>query len=563
MSVNLAVLDLETDPFEHGRIVQPFLSGFYDGTRLISFWSANCIERLVNALDKLTKEYIIYAHNGGRFDFFYFLPYLVGRGGPGNDMRIINGRIVQARLGKHQLRDSFAIMPFALADYDKDVIDYQKFREEVRESHKTEIQKYFRRDLTALYELVTAFHVEFGDKLTVGSAAMKEIKRFHKFDTGSKQYDQKLRKDFYFGGRNQVFQGGVFEGDIRVYDVNSMYPHAMRSELHPIGTDFRITGDVEKDSVFVVAEGHNYGALPQRQKDGSLDFNVPYGRFACTVHEWRAAIETGTFKPERVIKAYSWDKQATFEEFVDHFYAARLKADTNGDKIRKLFYKFVLNSGYGKFAQNPENYFDWFITDYSARPPKWHDCDKSCVDPCPKYWRPSYVFESSYIIWKKPLSTQTWYNIAIGASITGAARATLLRGICDTDEPLYCDTDSIICRGATRVPVHASRLGFWDLEAIGSLVAIAGKKLYAIFDCDVARVEAMHAKAKKAPPEIVNCSHGRLALVKKAHKGARLTGAEILRIAQGEKIISYNPVPSFKWDGTATFTKREISKTYV
>ena len=526
-SKNLAVLDLETDPFKHGHVVQPFLAGFYDGARQISFWSDDCVAKLVGALEQESKEWVIYAHNGGRFDFFYFLPHLSGRGGPGNDMRIINGRIVCARLGKHELRDSFSIMPFALKDYDKDVIDYQKFAKDKRERHRAEIEKYFSRDLTALYELVVAFHAEFGDKLTIGSAAMAELKKRCKFSSGSKAYDEKWRRDFYYGGRNQVFKGGMTRGDIRVYDVNSMYPFVMQSALHPVGIAHSVSDRVEDDTVFVVAEGHNQGAFPQRQPDNSLDFSVPFGTFSVTIHEWRAALETRTFKPTRVIKTYGWTERATFDEFVSYFYHARAKAKSAGDKIRTIFYKFVLNSAYGKFAQNPDNYYDWFITPYSELPPARQGEPE---------WVPCYIFELSWIIWKRPLKQTTWYNIATAASITGAARAVLLRGICATREPLYCDTDSIICRGDSSVAVDAVRLGAWDLEARGQVAAIAGKKLYAIWD-----------------------SKG--VGIKKAHKGARLSFEEIRRITEGETIENENPVPAFKWDGTATFTKRRIRRT--
>jgi DNA polymerase type B, organellar and viral len=549
-SLNIAVLDLETDPFAHGEMVQPFLSGFYDGTRLVSYWSDDCIKKMVDFLEKEKTKWVIYAHNGGRFDFFYFLHYLAGRGGPGNGMRIINNRIVTARLGIHELRDSYAIMPFPLSDYSKDVIDYKLFERGRRESHREEIQKYFRKDLTSLHELVIGFHAEFGDNLTIGSTAIRELKKFSTWDNGNGEYDKKFRKDFYFGGRNQVFRGGIINGDIHVYDVNSMYPSVMRACLHPIGTTFDVARKVQADTVFVVAEGRNFGAFPMRQPNNSLDFTTPSGIFCTTIHEWNAALDTGTFKPDRIIKTYSWKKQASFEQFVDHFYSVRMKAKASGNKILEIFYKYILNSAYGKFAQNPENYSDWFITAYDELPPD-----------DPDSWTPAYIFQNSYIIWKRPLKSLVWYNVATGASITGAARAALLRGICATKDPLYCDTDSIICRGASRVPVHATGLGLWDLEARGSVVAIAGKKMYAVFDSNVERVKAARAEKKKAPPEILNLAYGSFALVKKAHKGAILSGAEILRIAKGETIQTQNPVPAFHWDGTVTFTERKIRRT--
>lgn len=564
----IVTADLETDPFEYGKMVRPFLGGYYDGEKIVSFWGEDCIEKMIASLEAENEPYVIYVHNGGRFDFFYFVKHFR------SSMRIVNGRIIQAATGKHEWRDSFAIMPFPLADYDKDQIDYEKFRAEVREQHREEIMRYFRKDLTSLHELVTAFHAEFGDKLTIGSASMKQIKLRHKFSTGSTEYDAKFRKNFYYGGRNQVFQSGVIKTKIKIEDVNSMYPYVMKSYLHPIGVGHSVSNRIERDTVFVVTEGKNYGAFPTREKDGSLNFTREYGIFHTTIHEYNAALDTGCFKPRRIIKTYGWANRGTFEEFVSHFYNERAAAKLAGNKIRTIFYKYVLNSGYGKFAQNPDNYFDWYITPLGETPPDQCDCEchyqvtNSCkcefseshgASTCVQFWTPNYRHDD-YLIWQRPLQTKSlsWYNVATGASITGAARAVLLRGIHGATNPLYCDTDSIICSDLARVRMDDSELGAWKLEGTGRLAAIAGKKLYAVFD----RENPKEPNPKK-PHE---CNHKDApcpicGLVKKAHKGARLTGLQILRIAQGEEIDSCNPVPAFKWDGTYTFTKRTIRAT--
>ena len=83
--------------------------------------------------------------------------------------------------------------------------------------------------------------------------------------------------------------------------------------------------------------------------------------------------------------------------------------------------------------------------------------------------------------------------------------------------------------------MDASTLGAWKTEAEGDLVAICGKKLYAVFADGVC--------------------------IKKAHKGARLTGEEILRIAKGGTIVYNNPAPAFKLDGSTVFTSRTIRST--
>jgi|SRR5579859_2226213 len=525
----IAVIDLETDPFEYGKMIQPFCGGFYDGERFASWWSGDCVGQIVDFLKGIEFPLIVYAHNGGRFDFFYFLKYLSG------DLQIINNRIVRANLGAHELRDSYAIMPFPLEQYHKTPIDYETFRPGVREKHRDEIISYLRDDCVDLHTLCTSFSSEFGDALTIGSASLRQLKKFHKFSSGNAIYDAKFRNDFYFGGRNQVFKSGIIKRPIRVYDVNSMYASVMRDCLHPIGTGIITDSVVRANTAFVVVNGRNDGAFPVRAEDGSLDFTKPYGTFHATIHEFNAALETGSFRPNRIIKTMGFLRLETFNEFVSHFYDARAKAKKDEDKIRTLFYKFVLNSAYGKFAQNPENYFDWRIAPIGELFNEWHTCEKSCTLPCPLLWSPSFM-NREYIIWKRPIQRSFYYNIATGASITGAARAVLLRGLRAADSPLYCDTDSIICGGLSSVKISDTELGAWKLETTGSMAAICGKKLYAIFD------------------ETGAC-------VKKAHKGARLTGEEILQIARGKIIENCNPVPAFKFDGTHAFTKRKIRRT--
>jgi hypothetical protein len=525
----IAVLDLETDPFEHGKFIKPFVAGFYDGTTFSSFWSHDCVDRLVSMLAETPEPFTIYAHNGGRFDFFYFLEYIE------RELRIVNGRIIQAWLGHHELRDSFAIMPFALEQYKKTPIDYDKFKPDVRDQHRDEITSYLRDDCVDLYELCTTFNQEFGTALTIGSASMKQLKRFHTFATGNEVYDAKFRKDFYFGGRNQVFRAGIIRAPIRVYDVNSMYASVMRDCLHPVSTGIYVGTKIDKQTAFVTVQGTNYGAFPTRRDDNSLDFTQETGTFHTTIHEFEAALETGAFKPERILKTYGFSRRESFSDFVNHFYNARNKARASGDKIRTLFYKFVLNSGYGKFAQNPENYSDWYITEYGEFPPTWHECTKVCPNECRERWTPAFISGNDYIIWSRPLKEHFYYNIATGASITGAARAVLLRGLRAAVNPYYCDTDSIMCESLSGVPVSDSDLGAWKLECEGDRAAICGKKLYAVW----------------------NGEDG----IKKAHKGARLTFDEIWRVAKGGEIEACNPVPAFKWDGSYRFTKRTIRST--
>jgi len=527
--MKIAVLDLETDPFEYNRMIHPFVAGFYDGHTFKYFWGSDCIEQFITFVSDIKESLCIYAHNGGRFDFFWFLKYIR------RDLRIVNGRIIQAYLNQHELRDSYAIMPFALETYKKTEIDYDKFKRANRERHRQEIISYLKDDCTDLHTLCVAFQKEFGTALTIGGASMKQLRKFHSFDTGNGIYDAKFRTNFYFGGRNQVFKSGIIPGPINVYDVNSMYPYVMRDYLHPTSIGITLRQSITKNTAFVSVQGKNHGAFCVRSKDNSLDFTQTDGVFHTTIHEFEAALATKTFVPYKIICTYNFERRESFADFVTHFYDARKKAKAEGDKIRTIFYKFVMNSAYGKFAQNPENYADWFITRMGEFPEKYHACTKACPEECKEKWTPSFMCED-YIIWERPLKELNYFNIATGASITGASRAVLLRGLSHARDPYYVDTDSIICRSLSGVALSEVDLGAWKLEATGASAAICGKKLYAIFD------------------RAGEC-------IKKAHKGARLEGRDILRIAKGHTVESCNPVPRFKLDGSYSFTKRNIKST--
>ena len=239
------------------------------------------------------------------------------------------------------------------------------------------------------------------------------------------------------------------------------------------------------------------------------------------MHEYLAAIELGIFKG-KILQTYNFHRSSNFNTFVEHFFDARKKAENAKDEMHKLFYKYILNSAYGKFGLNPENYFDWKLT--------------KTDDKLPEPWELDSLLHGSYYVWKKPSKGYTWnyYNIATASSITGAARAMLMRAIFTSEKVLYCDTDSIIC-GQNFGGKVGGNLGQWKLEAKGNLAAIAGKKMYAIFD------------GKEC--------------VKHANKGVSLEPEQIVGICKGEDIVTFRDAPTFQRDGSAKFISRTVRMT--
>jgi hypothetical protein len=557
--LKMAVLDFETDPFLHGRIPVPFSWGFYDGERYVEHWETNAwdtngaVKVLLEFLENVAvdQQYMILAHNGGKFDFLFFVEHLQGA------IKIVNGRILQAEIFGHMLRDSYAILPVPLGMAgDKLDIDYKLMERGCREDHKPEILGYQKQDCIALYNLCKAFYEEFGDNLTIGSTAMKELKKFHPYQEFDTYFDSKFRP-FYFGGRCQCFEVGVIDTHIEVYDLNSSYPYTMRSMLHPVSYPEGSTGRIGPRTAFVTWEGENFNGVPVRTKTG-LDFTSRFGcicnptgdkkhpcretvpHFHTTIHEFNAGLDTGTIAPKRILEAIHFSEMTSFDSFIEHFYTSRLKAKADGDKFHDLFYKLILNSAYGKFAQSPDNFEDSIILPFGDIPDdKWFgDIPQERRVDCLKF------SHGEYAIWGKPSKKKTYFNVATAASITGGSRATLLRGLAQSARPLYCDTDSIFCESFDG-DTDNKRLGAWKLEYEGSQMAIAGKKLYALM-------------GEKVNKETGALEYGCL---KKASKGTQLNPLAIFMIARGDTCETRNDAPAFKLDGKHVFISRNIRRT--
>lgn len=523
----LSVMDFETDPFNKGKAVFPFVLGVYDGLNYSSTWSHKCVKQFIEWLQR-QPPMMIYAHNGGNFDFMFLREYWAG------EPTIINGRIVEFDIGIHKFRDSFKIMPVALKRLGaKSDIDYQKMNKRERQKHKPEILSYLQQDCIVLYDAIRKFIDKFGMHLTIGGAAIKELQRHHSYDRIIMGADRYLREYFY-GGRNQCFETGVRTGDFHVYDVNSMYPYVMAHCKHPVSADIDEGRTITKHTAFIHLEAKNYGALPFRAKDGSLDFTVEKGEFFTTIHEYNAGLETGTLEPLRIISVKNFFRWADFSEFVYKFYALRVEAGECRNLLDKELYKLILTNSYGKFAQDYRNFRDYAITDQVLP-----QCKLKCIEQekhCGKCWELTAQLHGKQHLWEKPVRPfpHNFHNIATGASITGAARAYLLRGIAKATRPVYCDTDSIICEQLD-MPTHATQLGSWKHEARGNKITIAGKKTYALFDG-------------------TDC-------IKKASKGALLTGEQIERIAMGEEIEYAQEAPKFKLSGEQVPIIRKIRRT--
>lgn len=465
--MKLAVIDFETDPFKYGEPVAPFAAGYYDGDSYEQFWGNDCVEQLIDHLRE-EEPSVIYAHNGGKFDFFFMLDYF------DESLKLINGRIASAKIlgGQHELRDSYLILPMPLKTHGKKVISYRKMHKQFREKYKQEILSYLRFDCVSLYDWVKSFRDLYGNGLTLAGSAFKQLKKTgYTVQNTYENYDAFFRQ-FYFGGRVQCFEVGAFYGEHLYVDINSAYPFAMLSK-HWHGAKyiecFKLPDG--NGSYFARIKAVSRGALPLKAKDGSLFFpsdNI-VREYYVSGWEIQAGLDTGTLDIKEIIRVYKPVGTESFSEYVNHFFKIKHDAEIVGDNTMRTFAKLMLNSCYGKFGQDGRNFEDYAITPLGYRPEK-----ESELHP----WRPYAITDTQHCIFNRPAPVDNFYNVCTAASITGFVRAYLWRAICSSEGVLYCDTDAIICKKFSGE--IGDKIGQWDIEFKPTEIYIAQKKMYAL-----------------------------------------------------------------------------------
>ena len=566
----IAILDMETDPFDAQlkEDILPFLAVLYsDEFEPVVIWEqdhAAFVTSVMRAIEALPDRFTIYAHNGGKFDFLFLVSKLRG------DVKFKGRSLMSARIGPHELRDSSHIIPERLAAFQKDKFDYSRNLKQNREHWKKEIIEYCIADCRYTLDIVKSFIEAYGFKLTIGQASMAELKKHYSVKRINQGFDTQLRQ-FYFGGRVECLAGrGHFKGPYKLFDVNSMYPRAMAAYQHPTGdfNDYDLRrAPPNEQTVFIDLTCNNRGALIGRDENGFTSATIKRGRFKTTIWEYETALKYGLIDDITINASWDCHVRSNFSNFILPLYDNRLKTkDAMGAlklkglettaafldlKKDDIFFKLLLNNSYGKFAMNPANYKEHYLTDPDKKPDEQWFKSILELDHADQILYLQPVFKNSeFAIWQKPSPSFRYNNVGTAASITGASRAILLEALQHANEPIYCDTDSIICKDPTGVPLHKSELGAWDLEDEFTEVIIDGKKLYSV----------MHKKPKQLTPEQI--ADGRdPAYTVKSKGAARITWQEMLHMLDGGSIIKTNRAPTISKTGLQNYMTRTIRAT--
>lgn len=374
--------------------------------------------------------------------------------------------------GVLMLYDSLKLISMPLREFNKALdlgmdkleIDYNAKREPGYQATEQEIE-YLRHDCIVLRRGLVKFWEAGEVKMTAASNAINTLRDMYGKDKFSEDFpclsigeDRDIRRSYKGGWTylNPKYQD-IDIGSGLVYDVNSMYPWAMRDTVLPYGYPEYYEGEYVQDEQFplyIQVLSCRFKLKPDKypsiQIKGSFRFlETEYltesGDDPVLLTLTNVDLELFKFCYDiydiQYICGYKFQGRAgMFREYIDYWYAKKVQYKKEGNLAMCLVAKLKLNSAYGKFGSNPIK-----ISKYP-----WYDKENDIVRYSqlqPEEGKGIYCPVASYI--------------------TSYARDKIIRtAIACGDRFIYADTDSVHIIGTDEpdIDIDNYRLGAFKLE---------------------------------------------------------------------------------------------------
>jgi len=283
-----------------------------------------------------------------------------------------------------------------------------------------------------------------------------------------------LERAAYCGGRVECFRVGRLPGPVYYLDVNSMYPHCMRSFTMP--TKYRyyrqrlsiknlIAFLTNYLAVAMVTVSTDVPLYPLRAH-GKLIFPVGTFETVLCTPELKMAIDRGHLVS--VGETALYDGGELFAAYVDTFYQLRQTAKETGDQISDALYKLFMNGLYGKFGQLTEAW------DRIGDEPYDHVYCEETWDAVNQVVQTYKVFGGSRFLQGETGESFDSFP-AVAAHVTAYARRLLAEYIetAGWENVFYADTDSLFVSEAgyqnLSMAIHNTGLGALKLENFGDI----------------------------------------------------------------------------------------------
>lgn len=537
---NFLVIDIESKDGDSQKagFTRPFLVGVYDGESYVEFrnqdnegdWQSRyhepggCIDLAMRYIcQKKYRGWHIYAHNGGRFDFLFKLPWLMGEGERrGFKMSVVpvasSIQVLDVWRGekwnKWRFLDSYKLIPTGLDKAAKTFGLEGKLEHDLNLNEFDPMwSQYLKQDCIQLFEVLKRFHHYIEDVLcgevgmTAPSTSIKLLRRKYLKRPLPRSCDtHEFVRSSYFGGRVEVFRS---QGrGLSYFDINSSYPAAMLEDM-PGGEatwwqgtppERLMKGRIGFCEVDVdVPRSLHIPPLPIR---GGEDNGLPEGKLIFPVGrlrgvwEWselQLALEVGcTIKTWH--RSVWYEKVPLFREFVTDLYQYRDKSNPLYDEGLAAVVKIMLNAAYGKFGMKTLR-----RKIYRADDPELPECAVPANgDPEDPIWYAEEETDAPYIMPQ------------IAARVTALGRVKLYRYFMDVmklgGDVYYCDTDSLTTDVREGVETSTALGALKDEypEQSGRLFGrFLGPKLYVLTDDQTAfeRIAAKGLQFRKVRKE--------------------------------------------------------------
>jgi hypothetical protein len=409
----------DTENDEKGVVTLTALAGEHGDVDVFS--KAGCIGKQIED-GEFEDGSVIVCHNleyDLRNEFGDFFPYL--------SLTYLKGRLITAGFKNVRFLDSFNHYRCSLSVIGK-AFGLEKKAYDINSSEYVSVDAMIPvKAMTFTRDYLKTLEGRIGS--TAGSSAMSVWLAMTGDDFLTGPNDDPWLRSGYAGGRVELFRDHA-EGNVRGYDVNSMYPASMLDKF-PMVTNEDPKMDKQKGMAeILVSVPSDMFVSPffYRGKDGRMTYPVGVFRGTWTYDEIREAQSLGC-KILKVYKAIGGNYcERPFDEFVNTIYGKRM-ASTNPAEREVL--KCILNSLYGKMAAGRS------ITRVVSKHTLLEQGSKRINDV-------TWIDHNRGLLEYFPPSPR-YVNVLWGAMITANARirlGRLLRSV-PPEKLIYCDTDSV------------------------------------------------------------------------------------------------------------------------
>lgn len=454
------------------------LIGLYDGKSYTHF--ADVRSFLNHACRKEHSGRWYYAHAGGLFDMVFILEYLVDNPRPGVSIQCcLSGSsaiIVKIKRGDSSwyFVDSWRLIASPLRKI-AEMMGQKKGgaanSTDLFYAPLPELIAYNEQDCRILYDAIRGFEttiLSIGGQLqkTAASTALDLFRRvFLKRDIATDDGVNRVSRIAYCGSRVEVFEQDCTQSDY--YDVNSSFPYAMTfpcpGNLSRIGRNYK-QGEIALVKATIKVPPMNIPPAPFRGEDKRIYF--PTG----TWNSWFSSVDLEAVEDYggSIVKI---EECKVFEPFTDlRDFAQTLfqyKEDADPNSADFMFWKILMNSLYGKFAEGSQK-------------------QKVVINPPPDFFkiperepgglgREIYMPGVHCLVEEKDIPHA---HVPISLHITSIARRVLGDYLRESPRVYYCDTDGFAVPDTMHYPC-SKKLGGLKLEKHVYEAKFLAPKLYA------------------------------------------------------------------------------------